>query len=964
MTLNGLIDNNAIVTWNGNVAINDSALTSTISSLTRDVGEDVGDYSITSGVFTTPSSNYNAPTLTGSPYLAITPANLTGTVGDQTKSYGANDPDITGISVILTGLINNSAIVTWNGNVAINDSALTSSISSLTRDVGENVGNYNITNGVFAAPSSNYNAPTFTGTPILSIIPANLTATISNYTKTYGDNDPAFTGVTLNGLIDNNAIVTWNGNVAINDSALTSTISSLTRDVGENVGDYSITSGVFTTPSSNYNAPTLTGSPYLAITPANLTATISNYTKTYGNNDPAFTGVTLNGLIDNNAIVTWNGNVAINDSALTSTISSLTRDVGENVGDYSITSGVFTTPSSNYNAPTLTGSPYLAITPANLTATISNYTKTYGDNDPAFTGVTLNGLIDNNAIVTWNGNVAINDSALTSTISSLTRDVGENVGDYSITSGVFTTPSSNYNAPTLTGSPYLAITPANLTATISNYTKTYGDNDPAFTGVTLNGLIDNNAIVTWNGNVAINDSALTSTISSLTRDVGEDVGDYSITSGVFTTPSSNYNAPTLTGSPYLAITPANLTGTVGDQTKSYGANDPDITGISVILTGLINNSAIVTWNGNVAINDSALTSSISSLTRDVGENVGNYNITNGVFAAPSSNYNAPTFTGTPILSIIPANLTATISNYTKTYGDNDPAFTGVTLNGLIDNNAIVTWNGNVAINDSALTSTISSLTRDVGENVGDYSITSGVFTTPSSNYNAPTLTGSPYLAITPANLTATISNYTKTYGDNDPAFTGVTLNGLIDNNAIVTWNGNVAINDSALTSTISSLTRDVGENVGDYSITSGVFTTPSSNYNAPTLTGSPYLAITPANLTATISNYTKTYGDNDPAFTGVTLNGLINNNAIVTWNGNVAINDSALTSTISSLTRDVGEDVGDYSITSGVFTTPSSNYNAPTLTGSPYLAITPANLTATISNYTRPMVTMILPLPE
>ena len=71
----------------------------------------------------------------------------------------------------------------------------------------------------------------------------------------------------------------------------------------------------------------------------------------------------------------------------------------------------------------------------------------------------------------------------------------------------------------------------------------------------------------------------------------------------------------------LAITPAALTATVADQTKVYGQDDPALNTIAVTLGGLVNNPAVVTWNGTVAINDSGLTSTATALTRTVGENV-------------------------------------------------------------------------------------------------------------------------------------------------------------------------------------------------------------------------------------------------------------------------------------------------------------------------------------------------------
>ena len=72
----------------------------------------------------------------------------------------------------------------------------------------------------------------------------------------------------------------------------------------------------------------------------------------------------------------------------------------------------------------------------------------------------------------------------------------------------------------------------------------------------------------------------------------------------------------------------------------------------------MNNPAIVTWNGNVAVNDTGnVAATLASLTRDAGESVGARNITGGTFNAltgsAAGNYNAPTFTGTPTLNIDP-----------------------------------------------------------------------------------------------------------------------------------------------------------------------------------------------------------------------------------------------------------------------------------------------------------------------
>src|ERR1019366_1029585 len=144
-TLGGVVNNPAIVTWNGNVAVNDTGnVTTSLASLARTAGEVVSGspYSITSGTLNalggSAAGNYTAVLSTVGDTLTVTPASLTGTIASQTKVYGQNDPALGGIGVTLGGVVNNPAIVTWNGNVAVNDTGnVTTSLASLARTAGE-----------------------------------------------------------------------------------------------------------------------------------------------------------------------------------------------------------------------------------------------------------------------------------------------------------------------------------------------------------------------------------------------------------------------------------------------------------------------------------------------------------------------------------------------------------------------------------------------------------------------------------------------------------------------------------------------------------------------------------------------------------------------------------------------------------------------------------------------------------
>src|SRR5438046_4473179 len=94
---------------------------SSVTSLVRQAGENVGTRNITSGIFAAASSNYSAPTLFGTPTLSITPASLSASIANQTKVYGADDPSVSGIAVTLNGLINHYTITSNNGNLGTDD---------------------------------------------------------------------------------------------------------------------------------------------------------------------------------------------------------------------------------------------------------------------------------------------------------------------------------------------------------------------------------------------------------------------------------------------------------------------------------------------------------------------------------------------------------------------------------------------------------------------------------------------------------------------------------------------------------------------------------------------------------------------------------------------------------------------------------------------------------------------------
>jgi len=321
-----------------------------------------------------------------------------------------------------------------------------------------------------------------------------------------------------------------------------------------------------------------------------------------------------------------------------------------------------------------------------LTVTPDDKSKVYGVNDPAQTYVAVGFVTDD----------SVTDTVLTADLTgSFGRVIGESVGTRLITQSTFTS-DAGYSI-TFDGTKTLTITQVPLSFALATpaQTKPYGTNDPAVggLGVTLSGLVTNPAIVTWNGPASVTDGAVTGTLTGLTRTAGENVGTYAALTGAVTLSASDGNylkSFDTSNSPQLSITQVPLAATIANQAKTYGAADPALPGIAVALAGVVNNPAIVTWNGNVAVNDTAsVTASLATLTRVAGETVAapgpTYAFTGGTLnplAGPAAgNYTAALSVAGNTLTINPAALSIRADDTSRPIGAPNPAFTA-TYSGL------------------------------------------------------------------------------------------------------------------------------------------------------------------------------------------------------------------------------------------------------------------------------------------
>ena len=189
----------------------------------------------------------------------------------------------------------------------------------------------------------------------------------------------------------------------------------------------------------------------------------------------------------------------------------------------------------------------------------------------------------------------------------------------------------------------------------------------------------------------------------------------------------------------LTVTKAPLTAKADDASRLYYTENPTFT---------------VSYDGFVNGDDERVLTSTGTLTTTATKtsNVGTYPIT--LKGVEAKNYEVTCLNGA--LTIEKGQLTATVENATKIYGDDLPDFK-ITLTGMPE-----------GVDGSSLNvggTVITAATKR--SDVGDYKLTlAGVW---SLQYDIETVDGT--LTITPAPLTAKVGDATKTYGEDNPQFT-------------------------------------------------------------------------------------------------------------------------------------------------------------------------------------------------
>jgi hypothetical protein len=681
--------------------------------------------------------------------LAVTPATLTVSVDNKSRSYGTANPDF-------TGAING----TQNGD------ALTLSLST-SATIGSPVGSYAIVPSVVDPGSKlgNYNVISANG--ILSITPALLTGTADDKSRVYGATNPVFT-VTYSGFVnEEGAGIIVGALIGVTPAETNSPVGSYPISVsGQSAPNYTI----------NYIDGTLT------VTAAQLTVTADNKSRTYGAANPELTG-TVTGVQEGDNITAS---------------YATTVDATSSVGTYPITISVNDPDHKLDNYTVITNSGVLTISPVVLSVTADNQVRLYGAANPELTGI-ISGIQNGDNI----------------TVSYATAaDASSPVGSYAIVPTLADPQNKLGNYSTTTNNGTLTVNATALTVTAGDATRTYGAANPELGGIIVGIKNGDNITATYAAAASASSAVGSYAIVPTLADPDHKLGNYALT-------INNGN---------LAVTPATLTVSVDNKSRSYGTANPDF-------TGAING----TQNGD------ALTLSLST-SATIGSPVGSYAIVPSVVDPGSKlgNYNVISANG--ILSITPALLTGTADDKSRVYGATNPVFT-VTYSGFVNEEGPGIIVGTL----------VGATPAETNSPVGSYPISVSGQSAP--NYTINYIDGT--LTVTVAQLTVTADDKSRAYAAANPELTG-TVTGLQNGDSIV-----VSYNTTA--TSLSS--------VGNYPI-SPAFSDPAhnlTNYSVTIVDGT--LAVTPAALSVSVADAARIYGESNPTLTG-TLIGVQNSDNI------------------------------------------------------------------------------------
>ncbi len=543
----------------------------------------------------------------------------------------------------------------------------------------------------------NYNVIVSKG--FMTIIKTQITVAVENATKVYGSADPKFE-------------YTITGNIKKDDYGKLGKIE-LSRNDGENVGKYEIAISVENTDLVDYDVVVVPGS--MTITPAAASLSVDNATKVYGSATPEFT-YKVTGLV---------GNDELKDVSL-SCAKCLTSGL-EKVDEYVITASVNAASNPNYVVTTTNGS--LTVTPKAVTVTLLDAEKTYGDKDPNFT-YEAEGLVSNGE---------------TLKSAKISRDEGEIVGTYKVSLEFAEGANPNYTLTTVPST--LTINQKNVVLSVDDVSKKYGEKDPELTYTV-------DALASFNGVQDVLKGV------SLTREAGEDAGEYAITATVDAKANPNYVIKIAEGGK-LTITANNdkIVVTIKGHTKTveYSGQEQTVNGFDISTNSEAYSLKFVTYTGD---------SSVS------GTDAGKYamGLSANDFKNTSVNYPNVIFNITDgVLNISPRSVVVKAKSDTITYGDEIPTE--------------FEWVADSLLNGDTLDNIHLSLNKTGRLAAGDYALVFDQKNPSNKNY-AVSKYETATLTVLKKIVTVTIADTGKVYSEEDPEQYRYDVDGLLDGDVL------------------------------------------------------------------------------------------------------------------------------------------------------------------------------------
>ena len=267
-----------------------------------------------------------------------------------------------------------------------------------------------------------------------TIKPIRLTAKVKDATRLYGDGNPPFSSTYTGFVNDEDA------------SVITSHGSYSTATKKNDVGTYAIKqSGAM---AKNYIFQYEDGT--LTVKKAPLTMIANDKNMTYGSNVPTL-DASYEGLKNNETVPAWT-----TPPTLTTTATKTSW-----VGNYPI--NINNAEARNYDLTILNG--ILTIEKVPLTAKVDNKSRPYGEANPAFT-LTYTGLKNNEAVPDWDQQPSFETEATTQS----------DVGNYPVS--LKNAVAVNYDITSIDGT--LTVIKAPLKVTPKDYTRMYAEQNPEF----------------------------------------------------------------------------------------------------------------------------------------------------------------------------------------------------------------------------------------------------------------------------------------------------------------------------------------------------------------------------------------------------------------------------------------------------------------------------------------------------